>query len=129
MLIILVSNSYVSLQPRQQTPFTPYLLLFFLVIAVSLSLIFIKARYSFYRYLHYPVNKTVYPFGWGLSYSEFEFTWEDATKDTMDSTSGRRGTREGATWLETTTDFTALELPAVRVKNIGKVRSSVTVNG
>jgi hypothetical protein len=79
-------------------------------------------------YLHYPANRTVYPFGWGLSYSAFEFAWDDDDKDVVDSGGVGVGVRSRPR-LETTSDFDVLKLPAVRVTNVGSVRSSVTVNG
>lgn len=68
-------------------------------------------------YLHYPTNKTVYPFGYGLSYSRFNFAWADAALTS------------GSSRIDTQSNFTTLVLPQIRVTNIGTVRSAVTING
>lgn len=66
-------------------------------------------------YLHYPTSKTVYPFGFGLSYSQFDFAWSD------DFTADRGLALPG--------DFDKASLPRVRVTNTGAVRSAITIQG
>eukprot|EP00040_Diaphanoeca_grandis_P014695 m.74689 g.74689 ORF g.74689 m.74689 type:complete len:1106 (+) comp24690_c0_seq2:102-3419(+) len=78
-------------------------------------------------YLHYPKNKTVFPFGFGLSYSTFEFSWvHDIDTNTTDR-NGNNGSSPAV--LEAPRNFATMVLPRVRVTNTGSTKSAVTIQG
>lgn len=104
-------------------------------------------------YMHYPANKTVFPLGFGLSYSTFTFEWSadaasaasaasaaDAATEagdnvgasgSRDANGGRASIVNGGRMILVApeTRFDELSLPSVNVTNTGAVRSAVTVQG
>ena len=85
-------------------------------------------------YLHYPANKTVFPLGFGLSYSTFAFEWSDgadgAESSSSSSSSGLQGDASDSTVIiAPRIHFDAVSLPSVTVTNTGAVRSAITIQG